>query len=94
MADASSRPAPRWLIAGRDITAATSTANIVADIDQMQRDLDEGPCVTAIRDHHSLLSNDLATDSRWPRFATGPPSEACRVCCRSGCSLMQPISVR
>ncbi len=67
-------PGAKWagisLIAGRDITAATSTADIVADIDQMQRDLDEGPCVTAIREHHTVLSNDLATDSRWPRFAT------------------------
>jgi hypothetical protein len=37
-------PGATWagisLIAGRDITAATSTADIVADIDQMQRDLD------------------------------------------------------
>ena len=91
-------PGAKWagisLIAGRDITAATSTADIVADIDQMQRDLDEGPCVTAIREHHTVLSNDLATDSRWPRSQPRPPSVACRVCCRSGCSLMQPISVR
>jgi hypothetical protein len=66
-------PGATWagisLIAGRDITAATSTADIVTDIDQMQRDLDEGPCVTAIREHHTVLSNDLASDSRWPRFA-------------------------
>jgi GAF domain-containing protein len=66
-------PGAKWagisLIAGRDITAATSTADIVADIDQMQRDLDEGPCVSAIREHHTVLSNDLASDSRWPRFA-------------------------
>lgn len=37
-------PGAKWagisLIAGRDITAATSTADIVADIDEMQRDLD------------------------------------------------------
>jgi hypothetical protein len=64
-------PGAKWagisLIAGREITAATSTANIVADIDQLQRDLDEGPCVTAIREH-TVLSNDLATDSRRPPF--------------------------
>jgi hypothetical protein len=39
-------PGATWagisLIAGRDITAAISTADIVTDIDQMQRDLDEG----------------------------------------------------
>jgi GAF domain-containing protein len=67
-------PGARWagisLIAGREITATTSTDDIVRDIDQMQHDLDEGPCLTAIREHHTVLSNDLATESRWPRFAT------------------------
>jgi hypothetical protein len=67
-------PGARWagisLIAGRQIKATTSTDDIAADIDQMQHDLDEGPCLTAIREHHTVLSNDLATDSRWPRFAT------------------------
>jgi hypothetical protein len=66
-------PGARWagisLIAGREIKATTSTDDIVRDIDQMQHDLDEGPCLTAIREHHTVLSNDLATDSRWPRFA-------------------------
>lgn len=65
-------PGARWagisLITGREITATTSTDDIVRDIDQMQRDLDEGPCLTAILEHHTVLSNDLATESRVAAF--------------------------
>ena len=30
--------------------------------------LDEGPCLDALRQDHTVISNDLATDDRWPSW--------------------------
>ncbi|OBJ73089.1 GAF and ANTAR domain-containing protein [Mycobacterium sp. 1274756.6] len=42
---------------------------LVAELDQAQADLGEGPCVSATREHHTVLIDDMAAESRWPRFA-------------------------
>ena len=36
--------------------------------DQLQYDLDEGPCLDSVRSHQTVVSNDVATDPRWPRW--------------------------
>lgn len=38
-------------------------------VDAIQLEIDEGPCVEAIRQHHTVLTNDLTTEARWPRFS-------------------------
>jgi GAF domain-containing protein len=38
-------------------------------VDAIQLEVDEGPCVEAIREHEIVLTDDLATESRWPRFS-------------------------
>jgi GAF domain-containing protein len=38
-------------------------------VDALQLDVDEGPCLEAIREHHTVVTDDLTTDSRWPRFS-------------------------
>lgn len=40
----------------------------VSTCDDLQHDLDEGPCLDAIRDEAVILSPDAAADSRWPRW--------------------------
>lgn len=58
------------LIRDRKITAEAPTHDLVAELDQLQSDLGEGPCVSAIREHHTVRVPDLAqADPRWPRFA-------------------------
>src|SRR3954468_2086269 len=52
---------------GRVETVA-STGPRVDECDQLQYDLDEGPCLDAITDDLTYLSNDLANDTRWPRW--------------------------
>jgi len=65
-------PGARWagisLIQGRQVQSAVPTDAIVAELDQLQSDLGEGPCMTALREHHTVHVEDLSAETRWPRF--------------------------
>jgi len=50
------------------------TAALVTDIDQLQRDAGEGPCLDALGGLNSVYAHDLADEPRWPRF--GPRAVA------------------
>lgn len=39
------------------------------DADQWQYELGEGPCVQTVLTQHTVLSLDLATEQRWPRWS-------------------------
>lgn len=48
-------------------THATSTDDL-RQVDALQHELDEGPCLEALRKDHTVVSNDLTTDERWPTW--------------------------
>ena len=48
-------------------THATSDDSL-RQIDALQHELDEGPCLDALREDHTVVSNDLASDFRWPSW--------------------------
>ena len=48
-------------------THATSDDSL-RQIDALQHELDEGPCLDALREDHTVVSNDLASDYRWPSW--------------------------
>jgi GAF domain-containing protein len=50
---------------GRIETPALSSER-VRRVDELQLELDEGPCLEAIRQHETVHSPDLAADDRWP----------------------------
>jgi GAF domain-containing protein len=52
---------------GRFRTVA-STSEVPRAVDEIQYDLDEGPCVYAIEEQTTFRSHDLGVDPRWPRF--------------------------
>ena len=51
---------------GFETVAATSET--VRRCEQLQYDLNEGPCVDTLRSQESAFSNALASDRRWPRW--------------------------
>jgi GAF domain-containing protein len=57
------------LIEGHRVTSQVPTDPIVAELDQLQTALGEGPCLSALREHHTVQIDDMSTDTRWPRFA-------------------------
>jgi GAF domain-containing protein len=64
---------------GRFRTVAT-TSDVPVQVDQLQYDLVEGPCIDAIEEEEAFRSVDLAVDERYPRFG---PKVAANVGIRS-----------
>jgi GAF domain-containing protein len=65
-------PGARWagvsLIDGRRVRAEVPTDALVAELDQAQTELDEGPCLSALREKRTFHIEDMVSETRWPRF--------------------------
>lgn len=48
-------------------THATSTDDL-RQVDALQHELDEGPCLDALQREDTVRSNDLSADDRWPQW--------------------------
>jgi len=55
--------------ARRRLETIAPTDPLVEQADQLQYELDEGPCRDSSWHRETLISTDLATDQRWPRWA-------------------------
>jgi GAF domain-containing protein len=53
---------------GERIDTHAASDDLVRQIDALQHELSEGPCLDALRKDHTVASDDLATDARWPRW--------------------------
>jgi GAF domain-containing protein len=66
-------PGASWagisVIEGKMVVAKVPSSRTVAELDDLQAALDEGPCLTALREHHTVHIDDMRTDTRWPAFA-------------------------
>lgn len=51
------------------VTTVAATSDLVTEIDQMQIDANEGPCLDASTQRTAFYANDLLEDPRWPIFA-------------------------
>ncbi len=58
------------IVEGRKITSPSSTNDVPRIVDAIQTEVDEGPCLDAIKEHEVFQTGDLASEDRWPRFAT------------------------
>ena len=57
------------------ITVRTTTGTTAETVDAYQYEIDEGPCVAAGDFKHPVLIENMATEDRWPRFATFAASQ-------------------
>jgi len=53
---------------GGKIETPASSSQTAYDSDMAQYETGEGPCLDAIRDHRTIMMNDLAQDDRWPDY--------------------------
>jgi len=53
----------------RSLTGAGSTAR-ARTLNNIQTGLGEGPCLTALQESRTVLISDVASDGRWPEYAT------------------------
>jgi GAF domain-containing protein len=54
---------------GRRPFTPAASAQLVEAVDTVQYSLREGPCLSALHEHSTMLVDDLAEEDRWPRFA-------------------------
>ena len=54
---------------GRDLRTAASTSELVRRLTDVEHELQEGPCLQAEIDRRIVRIDDMAHETRWPRFA-------------------------
>ena len=64
---------------GRPVTVACSDP-VAAQVDEAQYELDDGPCLHAMRDGHMVRIEDTADKGRWPDFEAQAASQGIRSC--------------
>lgn len=63
-------------VEGRSISTPATSDPVGRQVDTIQYEANEGPCLQAIRDHEVLLVDDLADEARWPAFSRRAVAEA------------------
>jgi GAF domain-containing protein len=63
------------LIEDSTVSTAAATDEFTLKIDQDQYDTGEGPCLQALSTQEVVLAEDVAHDSRWPRFSAEASKE-------------------
>lgn len=53
---------------GGRISSPAYSSQVAFDSDQAQYTANEGPCLETIREHHSVIIDDLRQDERWPTY--------------------------
>jgi len=77
-----------WLVRGRPMETAGATDAVVERLNNLAFDLDEGPCLDAGQDQTTSIIDDLAAETRWPRFA--PRAAELGVRSMLSCALSSP----
>ncbi len=52
------------------VTSPTHSSELMAEVEAVEDETGQGPCVDSARDSVTLRSDDLSTEVRWPLFAT------------------------
>ena len=56
-------------VEGRKISTPAASDDVPVQVDAIQYETDQGPCLDAIREHETFRIDDLATEDRWPMFS-------------------------
>lgn len=51
-----------------EIETMAGTGQVVWELDSIQYDLGEGPCVDSVREEHTVVVENARHDQRWPRY--------------------------
>lgn len=56
------------LIRGSEITSEAPSDDVARSLDQLQSGLGDGPALSALAEHSTIVVPDLRSESRWPKF--------------------------
>lgn len=57
-----------FVVKDERVTTAAASEPMVVELDQLQFETDEGPCLDAVSEGGTTYASDLADDPRWPSF--------------------------
>ena len=63
---------------GKHLHTVASTSDLTKRINNIEHELDEGPCLQALLDHRSYRVDDMSRDTRWPQFAAAAEAHGVR----------------
>ena len=63
---------------GKLLQTVASTSDLTKRINNIEHELDEGPCLQALLDHRSYRIDDISQDTRWPQFAAAAAAHGVR----------------
>ncbi|MGB8210497.1 MAG: GAF and ANTAR domain-containing protein [Mycobacterium sp.] len=63
---------------GKRLQTVASTSDLTKRINNIEHELDEGPCLQALLDSRSYRIDDMSQDTRWPRFAAAAEAHGIR----------------
>ena len=53
----------------RKVLSQAASSELPRQVDAVQEEVEQGPCLETAFEQHTVLVPDLATDERWPRFS-------------------------
>jgi GAF domain-containing protein len=53
----------------KEVLTRAASSPLVHQLDELQYRLEDGPCLTALREQRTVRTDDLTAEERWPRFA-------------------------
>jgi hypothetical protein len=56
------------MVLGQQVTSEAPTDPVAAKLDDLQTELRNGPCITALREHRTVRIEEMSTETRWPLF--------------------------
>lgn len=62
-------------IKGKELSTPAASGDVPRQVDAIQYEVGEGPCLDAIREHEIFRTGDLAQERRWPRFSSRAQKE-------------------
>ena len=63
---------------GKLLQTVASTSDLTKRINNIEHELDEGPCLQALLDQRTYRIDDMSQDTRWPRFAAAAEGHGVR----------------
>ncbi len=57
------------VVRNQHLDSPAASDDVGPAVDAIQFEVHEGPCVEAITEHHTVVTDDLITETRWPQFA-------------------------
>ena len=65
----------------RKARAAAASDETARRLDELQRDIGEGPCISALRESRTTVIQDTASEDRWPLYIARAAAEGVRSVC-------------